>query len=83
MGGTHHAGFSHGNVLLIIFFLKGLNCSEAVNIAPTQWLNEYGKAVDLYRKHGNCRKVSFPLEWLLVKIIKNISTTKFSKNHLL
>lgn len=28
MGGTYHAGFSHG-----------LNCSEAVNIAPIQWID--------------------------------------------
>jgi histone demethylase JARID1 len=46
MGGTYHAGFS-----------LGLNCSEAVNVAPTQWFQEYEKAVNLYRKQGNVKKV--------------------------
>jgi JmjC domain, hydroxylase len=42
-GATYHAGFSHGMRLVS---MRGLNCSEAVNIAPVQWLDEYGKAVE-------------------------------------
>jgi hypothetical protein len=29
-----------------------------VNIAPTQWLDEFEKAVTLYRKQGNYKKVN-------------------------
>jgi hypothetical protein len=78
-GGTYHAGFSHGITPPLI---PGLNCSEAVNIAPTQWLAEHAKAVELYRRHGNCRKVSFPLEWLVIKILTKIDQTHFSQPHL-
>ncbi|KAM3137744.1 hypothetical protein pb186bvf_010164 [Paramecium bursaria] len=58
-GATFHAGFSHG-----------FNCSEAVNIAPVQWLDEYDKAVQEYRENGNFKKVCFPLEWILIELIQ-------------
>lgn len=77
MGGTFHAGFSHGTLSLV---LLGLNCSEAVNIAPVHWLDEYEVAVDEYRKNGNHRRISFPLDWLLIKIVNMADTVVFSKD---
>ncbi|CAK91109.1 unnamed protein product (macronuclear) [Paramecium tetraurelia] len=53
LGATYHAGFSHG-----------FNCSEAVNIAPSQWLDEYDRASAEYRMDGNLKKVIFDLNCL-------------------
>ncbi|CAK77676.1 unnamed protein product (macronuclear) [Paramecium tetraurelia] len=68
LGATYHAGFSHG-----------FNCSEAVNVAPTQWLDEYERASTEYRMDGNLKKVSFPLEWLLTKVVLMADQVKFTK----
>ncbi|CAD8122726.1 unnamed protein product [Paramecium sonneborni] len=68
LGATYHAGFSHG-----------FNCSEAVNVAPTQWLKEFDKAIQEYRMNGNLKKVSFPLEWLLCKVILMSEVVKFTQ----
>lgn len=70
LGETFHSGFSHG-----------LNCSEAVNIAPVNWLDEYDKAIEEYRTVGNVKKVSFPLEWILVRIASAADSLKFSKKN--
>ncbi|CAD8197841.1 unnamed protein product [Paramecium octaurelia] len=68
LGATYHAGFSHG-----------LNCSEAVNVAPTQWLKEFDRATQEYRMDGNLKKVSFPLEWLLCKVALMVDEIRFTK----
>ena len=62
--------------------LIGFNCSEAVNLAPTQWIDQHSKAVEEYRKNGNVHKVSFPIEWLIVKIMMNVKDYSFSNVHL-
>ena len=62
--------------------LLGFNCSEAVNLAPTQWIDQHSNAVEEYRKNGNVHKVSFPIEWLIVKIMMNVIDYSFSNVHL-
>lgn len=53
-----------------------------MNIAPTQWLEEYDKAVSIYRQQGNHKKVSFPITWLLIKVAQDVDAFCFSKWHL-
>ncbi|CAD8120268.1 unnamed protein product [Paramecium sonneborni] len=69
LGATYHAGFSHG-----------FNCSEAVNVAPTQWLDEFDRASTEYRMDGNLKKISFPLEWLLTKVVLMADQVQFTQS---
>ena len=53
--GAYHGGFN-----------TGLNCAEAVNFAPADWLRFGGPALERYRSF---RKPSlFSYEWLLLKV---------------
>lgn len=60
-----------------------------MNIAPVNWLDEYDKAIEEYRTVGNVKKVainkkikvSFPLEWILVRIASAADSLKFSKKN--
>ena len=59
-------------------FSHGFNCSEAVNIANIEWLKFYRNAVKDHAKNGFLKKISFPVEWLLIQLILNIESTTFS-----
>ena len=66
-GKTYHSGFSHG-----------FNFSEAVNIAPSEWLNTYKIAIKDYSQFGYLKKTPFTLDWLLLEVYFNLRWSKFS-----
>lgn len=65
---VYHAGFSHG-----------FNCAEAVNITIPEWIKYCKEAVSDYAKNGFLKKLSFPLEWLLIQNLFNLNNLKIDK----
>jgi hypothetical protein len=55
---AYHAGFSHG-----------FNCAEAVNLISDKWFKNYKEAVEDYAVKGFYKTISFPLDWLVLRLI--------------
>ena len=64
---AYHCGFSHG-----------FNITEAVNIAPIDWLPMGKQAIDDYAQSNFTKKASFPHEWIVIENIRLSEQNNFS-----